>query len=113
MATELFSGSHAIGTGEHSFTSDSGSPDVATTAGFIQVVLGLSDMVSGDDFLVRIYAAVEAGDTPELVEEWPFVGPQGKPVIFTPGLLLMHSWRITGETLAGGTINVKWSIRKG
>lgn len=113
MASELYSGSEAIGSGEHSFTTDSGSPDVATDAGFIQLVLGLSDMVSGDEFLVRMYAAVLAGDTPLLVESWPFVGPQSKPISITPGILLMHGWRMTGETIAGGTITVKWSIRKG
>jgi hypothetical protein len=109
--TELYSGTEAVGSTEHSLTTDTAGPDVDTTDGVFQVWLDLSDMVAGDELQIRIYEKVRSGDTQRVAEEWILAGVQAKPIWVSPSLILMHGWDVTCDALAG-TITVLWSIRQ-
>ena len=110
--TEAFAGTQAIGSGEHSFTTDQGSPspDVATTDGVYQVICDLSDMVTGDELQLRVYEKTQASDAQGVIYQSNLVGPQSSLFVF-PSLVLMHGWDVTGRAISG-TITVTWSIRK-
>lgn len=112
MATELYSGTEAVGATEHSCTTDTSGPDTDTTAGVFQVFLDVSDMVAGDQLQVRIYEKVRSGDTQRVVYEAILTGAQAQPIWVSPSLVLMHGWDVTLDALSG-TITVHWSIRQG
>jgi hypothetical protein len=109
--TEAFAGSEAVGTTEHSMTTDSAGPDVETSDGVFQIFLDVSDMVSGDELQIRVYEKVQSGGTQRIVFQSNLVGPQSPPIFVSPSLILMHGWDATLDAISG-TITVEWSIRK-
>ena len=109
--TEAFAGSEAVGTTEHSLTTDTAGPDVETSDGVFQVFLDVSDMVSGDELQIRVYEKVQSGDTQRICYQANLVGPQSPPIFVLPSLVLMHGWDVTLDAIAG-TITCTWSIRK-
>lgn len=109
--TELYSGTEAVSTTEHSLTTDTAGPDVDTTDGVFQVFLDISDMVTGDELQIRIYEKVRSGDTQRIVYQSNLIGPQSPPIWVSPSLVLMHGWDVTLDAIAG-TITVLWSIRQ-
>lgn len=110
--TQAFSGTEAIGTTEHSLTTDTSydTADAQTTAGLYQLVLDLSDMVAGDQLQIRLYEKCRSGDTQRVAEQWILTGAQSQPLWIGPAVMLMHGWDFTLDALAG-TITVLWSIR--
>jgi len=112
--TEAFSGTVSVGTTEYSFPAagnySSGSPQ--TDDGVYQVFLDVSDMIAGDQLQIRIYEKCRSGDTQRIVYEVFLTGAQTQPIWVSPSLLLMHGWDVTGDTIAGTSITVNWSIRK-
>jgi hypothetical protein len=108
---ELYSGTEAVSTTEHSLTTDTAGPDVDTTDGVFQVFLDVSDMVSGDQLQIRIYEKVRAADTQRVVYQSFLTGAQAEPIWVSPSLVLMHGWDVTLDAIAG-TITVTWSIRQ-
>jgi hypothetical protein len=108
--SEVYSGTEAVSTTEHSLTTDTAGPDVDTTDGVFQVFLDLSDMVAGDQLQIRVYEKVRAADTQRVVYEAILTGAQATPIWVSPSLILMHGWDVTLDALAG-TITVTWSIR--
>lgn len=109
--TELYSGTEAVGTTEHSCTTDTAGPDADTTDGVFQVFLDVSDMIAGDQLQIRVYEKVRAGDTQRIVYQAILTGAQSEPIWTCPALILMHGWDVTLDALAG-TITVNWSIRQ-
>lgn len=109
--TELYTGTEAVSTTEHSLTTDTAGPDVDTTDGVFQCFLDLSDMVAGDELQIRVYEKVRSGDTQRVVEQWNLVGVQSRPIWVSPSLILMHGWDFTVDAISG-TITVLWSIRQ-
>lgn len=109
--SELYSGTEAISTTEHSFTTDTSGPDVDTTDGIFQLWLDLSDMVAGDELQIRIYEKARSGDTQRIVYQCSLFGAQADPIWVSPSLILMHGWDMTGDCISG-TVTVLWSIRQ-
>ena len=109
--TELYSGTEAVSTTEHSLTTDTAGPDADTTGGVFQVFLDVSDMVAGDELQIRIYEKVRSVDTQRIVFEDTLVGAQSASVWVSPSLILMHGWDVTLDAISG-TITVNWSIRQ-
>ncbi len=109
--TEAFAGSEAVGTTEHSMTTDTAGPDVETSDGVFQCFLDLSDMIAGDQLQIRLYEKVQSGGTQRVVAEWILTGAPAQPNWVSPSFMLMHGWDWTLDALAG-TITVEWSIRK-
>jgi hypothetical protein len=109
--TEAFAGTEAVGTTEHSLTTDTAGPDVETSDGVFQVFLDVSDMVAGDELQIRIYEKVQSSDTQRIVYQSNLVGAQSPPIWVSPSLVLMHGWDVTADAISG-TITVTWSIRK-
>lgn len=110
MATQVYSGTEAVGATEHSMTTDTAGPDADTTSGTFQAFIDVSDMVAGDELQIRIYEKCRSGDTQRVVYERRLVGVQAEPIIVTPALILMHGWDMTLDAIAG-TITCLWSIR--
>lgn len=109
--TEAFAGSEAVGTTEHSITTDTAGPDTETSDGIFQLFLDLSDMVAGDQLQIRLYEKVQSAGTQRIAEEWILNGAQSTPVWVSPSVILLHGWDWTLDALAG-TITVEWSLRK-
>ena len=109
--SEAFAGSEAVGTAEHSCTTDTAGPDVETSDGVFQVFLDVSDMIAGDQLQIRIYEKVGSASTQRIVYESILSGAQAQPIWVSPSLVLLHGWDVTLDALAG-TITVDWSIRK-
>lgn len=108
---ELYSGTEAVSTTEHSMTTDTAGPDVDTTDGVFQVWCDVSDMIAGDQLQIRIYEKVRSGDTQRVVYEAILTGAQSQPIWVSPSLIMLHGWDATLDALAG-TITVNWSIRQ-
>jgi hypothetical protein len=108
---ELYSGTEAISTTEHSLTTDTAGPDTDTTDGIFQLFLDVSDMVAGDELQIRCYEKVRSGDTQRIVWQATLANIQTNPIYVTPTLILMHGWDFTLDAIAG-TITVNWSIRQ-
>lgn len=110
---ELFSGTEAVSTTEHSLTTDTSydTGDAQTTDGVYQLFLDVSDMVAGDQLQIRIYEKVRSGDTQRVAYEAILTGAQSEPIWVSPSLILLHGWDMTLDALAG-TITVLWSIRQ-
>lgn len=111
MATELYTGTEAVGATEHSCTTDTSGPDADTTSGVFQAFFDVSDMIAGDVLQIRAYEKVRSGDTQRVVEEWVLRDAQSTPIFVSPPLILMHGWDFTLDALAG-TITCNWSIRQ-
>lgn len=109
--TELYTGTEAVSTTEHSCTTDTAGPDADTTDGVFQVFLDVSDMIAGDELQIRVYEKVRSGDTQRVVYQATLAGAQSEPIWVSPSLILMHGWDVTLDAIAG-TITVNWSIRQ-
>lgn len=110
--TELYSGTEAVGATEWSLTTDTSGPDADTTDGVFQLWLDLSDMVAGDELLLKCYEKVRSADTQRVFHQERFVGVQSSPNWVGPSMILMHGWDFTLTTIAGTSITVNWSIRQ-
>jgi hypothetical protein len=108
---ELYTGTEAVSTTEHSLTTDTAGPDADTTDGVFQAFLDVSDMIAGDQLQIRVYEKVRSGDTQRIVYQAILTGAQSEPIWVSPSLILLHGWDITCDALAG-TITVNWSIRQ-
>lgn len=111
--TELYSGTEAVGSTEHSLVTDTSydTGDASTADGVFQVFLDLSDMVATDILQIRIYEKCRSGDTQRVCYEAILRDVQAEPIWVSPSLVLMHGWDVTCDALAG-TITVLWSIRQ-
>jgi len=108
---EVYSGTEAVATTEHSMVNDSSSIAAITTDGVYQIWLDLSDMIAGDQLQIRIYEKCRSGDTQRVAYQAILTGAQSQPLWVSPSLILMHGWDATLDALAG-TITVLWSIRQ-
>lgn len=108
--TQVFSGTEAVSTTEHSCTTDTAGPDAETSDGVFQLFLDVNDMVAGDILQIRLYETCRAGDTQRLAKEWILTGAQAEPMWVSDSFILLHGWDFTLDALAG-TITVLWSIR--
>lgn len=113
--TEPITGTESVTSTEHSMATDTSydTGDAQTTAGVYQACLDLSDMVAGDQLQLRIYEKCRSGDTQRVAFEDILTGAQSQPLWFSPALMLKNGWDFTAKTLAGTSITVLWSIRKG
>jgi hypothetical protein len=109
--TELYSGTEAVSTTEHSLTTDTAGPDADTTPGIYQVFLDVSDMIAGDELQIRVYEKCRSGDTQRVVMEETLTGARSTPIWVSPSLILMHGWDVTLDAITG-TVTVLWSIRQ-
>ena len=109
--SELYSGTEAVSTTEHSMTTDTAGPDVDTTDGIFQIFLDVSDMVAGDELQIRVYEKCRSGDTQRIVYQSSLFGAQADPIFVLPSLMLLHGWDATLDCISG-TVTVLWSIRQ-
>lgn len=115
MAAEIFAGTEAVGTTEHSLPGDAafGVGTIQTTDVDLQLWLDLSDMIAGDDLQLRVYEKVQASDTQRVVYEARLQGPQSPINQVFPAVgafSLLHGWDVTLDAIAG-TVTVTWSGR--
>lgn len=112
ITVEAFTGTETISTTEHSLTTDSGGPDVDTTAGIFQAFIDLNALAAGDEFIFRAYETVRTGDTQRLVYTATFAGAQATPIWVSPTLILGVGWDFTLDKVAGTDRAINWRISK-
>ena len=110
--TQLATGTKSVDSTEWSCTTDATGPAANTTAGVYQVFLDTNDMVAGDQLQIRIYEKCRSGDTQRVIYEAILTGLMAATWV-SPALMLLNGWDVTLKTLAGTSITVLWSIRKG
>lgn len=105
-----FSGSEAVGTTEHSLTTDSSSIAEDTTSGVFQAFLDLANVAAGDTFRFRVYEKVIAGGAQRVIYTSEFSGAQVTPVAACPPLFLGIGWDMSLEKIAGTDRTISWRI---
>jgi hypothetical protein len=112
MAITFTNDSASISTTEYFLASDSTTATYQTTDGIYQLFLDLSNMVTSDQYRVRLYEKYDSSGTTRLVEEWIYSGAQAKPGIFLPAFVLGEGWEFSVLRLAGSDRTIYWSIRR-
>jgi hypothetical protein len=101
-----------IGTTETSLVTGSayasGSPQ--TDNAVVQVVLDVSALAAGDEFLISIYERVQGG-TQRAIATWPIAGAQSELWI-SPALVLTDGWDVAAKKLAGTDRAIRSSVRR-
>jgi hypothetical protein len=110
ITIEAFTGTEAVGTSEHSLTTDSAGPDADTTAGVFQPFLDLNALGAGDVFRFKVYEKCRAGDTQRLIYSAEFSGAQATPLWAGPSLLLGIGWDMTLTKASGADRTINWRI---
>jgi hypothetical protein len=114
MAQQAYGGSATVSTTEYSLPRNanynSASPQSASP-NFYQAFVDLANLVSGDQFRMRVYEAASTGVTQRMVYESYYSGVQGMPLDATPGLILLWGWDVTMTRTAGSDRVITWSIR--
>lgn len=111
--TEAFAGTETVGTSEWSLTTDTAGPDVETSDGVFQLWLDLSAIsAAADEFQIKGYEKVQAGDTQRVFLQANVLGPQSPPNWVSPSFILMNGWDFTLKKIAGTDRTITWSIRK-
>lgn len=88
------------------------STSLNTDAAAVQLWVDTTDMVKGDELMIRLYEKVEAtGGAQRLVQQWTLLGVQATNFV-TPVFLVMNGWEFTLDCIAGTSITVDASIRK-
>jgi hypothetical protein len=110
--TALYENTATISTTEYSLPNASTTLTAKTDVGVFQVVIDLANMVSGDQYELKLYEKCRTGDTQRLLDVYTFTGAQPKPLIMLPALILMKGWDVTLKRLAGTDRAIFWSIRQ-
>jgi hypothetical protein len=109
--SQLYGGTASISTTEYSLVASSTSLASDTTDAVVQLFLDLNAMVAGDEYELKFYETTASGGTKRLVEQWSFVGAQGKPIYASPSFLVLYGWDFTLKRIAGSDRSIVWSIR--
>jgi hypothetical protein len=102
----------SISTTEYSLTNDSTTIATQTDDGLYQTFIDLSNMASGDTYVIRVREKVYGAATQRVCQSWTLTGAQSDPIWVSPHLQLMHGWDITIQKTAGTDRSIAWSIRK-
>jgi hypothetical protein len=103
-----------VGGGEWSCSTDTLGPDATTTDGVFQVFIDTSDLITGDQVIIRAYEKTRLVDTQRVVFQSVLTGSQPNPIWASPFLILMHGWDFTFEALASasGSVTLIFSVRQ-
>jgi hypothetical protein len=112
MAISFTDDSASISTSEYSLPADttSGVPTAQTDDCILQVWLGLSNMVAGDQYELKIYEKVLS--TQRLCHYQVFTGAQSPVGVILPTIIVGTGWDVTMKRLAGSDRTIEWSLRK-
>ncbi|MGB0084217.1 MAG: hypothetical protein WBP94_02430 [Rhodomicrobiaceae bacterium] len=110
ITIEAITGTEAVGTTEHSLTTDTDGPDADTTAGVFQPFLDLNALAAGDVFVFQVYETCRTGDTQRLIYSAEFSGAQAAPIWGGPSLLLGVGWDMTLKKVSGTDRTINWRI---
>jgi hypothetical protein len=109
--SEAFSGSASISTAEYSLVSNSTTLQNNTDDGIYQIWIDFANMVSGDEYEIRIKEKITSGGTQQTVYLATVEGVQSSPFV-TPTLIFLHGWDVTLDLVTGSAKTISWSIRK-
>lgn len=109
--TTAYTGTATIGTTEYSLVNSSTSLASSTDVGVYQVFIDTSNMVTGDEYEIRIKEKVISEGTQRVIYLAVLDGAQSSPFV-TPTLILMNGWDVTMDRVAGINRSFSWSIRK-
>jgi hypothetical protein len=109
---EFVSGTQAVdNVTEWSLTSDSAGPDPENDDGVYQIWIDMSDMVTGDQVVFRMYEMID-GSNQRLYYSVVLTGPQPFPIWVSPTFVLTAAWDATLLMLSATTATFDWSIRQ-
>jgi hypothetical protein len=109
---EFISGTQAIDNSNNwSMNTDTAGPDPQNDDGVYQIWLDLSDMVTGDELIIRIYEQINGADQ-RIFYGATLQGPQPFPVWVSPTFVFTSAWDATLFMGSATTCTVDWSIRQ-
>lgn len=84
-----------------------GVPIAHTTQAYLDVRIGVQNMVAGDTYVARIYDKVNGGTARVIAERW-VSGAQPGPIVFDR-VPVAEGWDITVQRTAGADRVINWS----
>jgi hypothetical protein len=90
----------SVSTTELSLISGTSSLQNDNTAGAYQLSLDASNMVKGDEFVIRVYKAVRSGGTKRVFFQAVLSDAQSQLFVM-PAVMLLYSWDFTIQRTAG------------
>lgn len=102
----------SISTTEYSLTNASTTIAEQTDDGVYQALVDLSNMASGDTYVIRLKEKVYGAATQRTVQSWTLSGAQSDPIWVSPCAILLHGWDFTAQRTAGTDRSIAWSVRK-
>lgn len=109
---ELYTNTASISTTEYSLPNNSTTLTPITTDGVYQTFIDLTNMASGDRYVIRIKEKATSGGTQRTFYESVLEGEQGATLWVSPSLILLHGWDVTMQREAGSDRSISWSIRQ-
>lgn len=102
-----------ISTNEYSLPSKTTSTGRSpiTTDGVYQLFVDLGNLLTSDEYVLKIYEVATTGTAQQLAYQAALLGKQNPPMLVTPSLVLLHGWDMTLAKIAGGDRIIPYSIR--
>lgn len=114
MAITVNTGSASVSNTEYSlaYSANYTSASAQTSDGVLQVYVDFSNMVTGDQYQIKVYEQVAGGSgaAQRLVYSADVVGVQSE-VFVTPALTVMYGWDATAKRIAGSDRTLWFSTR--
>lgn len=108
--TEPYSGTATIGTTAFSLPGNSTTPSNITTKATYQIAIDATNIVSGDQFEIRVLEKVRSAGVQRRVMSAILTGGT-TDFWMSPALMLGNGWDVTVQKLAGTDRAIEWSIR--
>ena len=87
-------------------------PAAQTDDAMIQVMIdGVTNMVKGDEFLIKIYEKVRSGGTQRVVFQATLSDAQAEAFV-TPSLIVLNGWDVTMTRISANSRSFDTSVRK-
>jgi hypothetical protein len=83
-----------------------------TTAAYYQLVVDLSEMVNGDAVELKILTKTLTGSTEQVEFSLTYSNIQVEPVVRSPMLPVLWSWKATLKQTTGSARDFDWSVVK-
>lgn len=104
----------SIGANEYSLPSKTTSTGRSpiTTDGVYQLWIDMANMLTSDEYELKIYEVASTGTTQQLVYQASLAGKQSPPMVVYPSLVLLHGWDMTLTLISGSARTIPYSIRQ-
>lgn len=105
-----YENSASISTTEYSLPNNSTSLTPITVDGIYQIFIDCTNLVAGDEYLLKVYEKITSGGTQRCIMSCYLVGPYPEHFV-SASYIFLHGWDVTLKRTAGSDRTIYWSIR--